>query len=143
MREHELEAPLETDGARDLAVAFAPPAPEQTAADKAMANANNPLANMKAFNIQNYYYSELYGTDADANTAWLRYAQPFGKWLMRASLPLPTSADQPGVDSVSGIGDFHVFFAYLLSDPSSPEQFGIGQPKLQFFAALNMQFLGK
>jgi hypothetical protein len=93
---------------------------------KALANANNPLANMVAFNIQNYYYASLYGTDETANTAWLRYAQPFGKWLMRASLPIATVPAGIGQDPVSGIGDFNVFFAYLLSDPSSPKQYGIG-----------------
>ena len=93
---------------------------------KALANANNPLANMVAFNIQNYYYAKLYGTDETANTAWLRYAQPFGKWLMRASLPIQTVPTGAGQDPVSGLGDFNVFFAYLLSDPSSPKQFGVG-----------------
>jgi len=96
------------------------------AADKAAANANNPLANMIAFNIQNYYVAELYGTDESSNTAWLRYAQPFGRWLMRASLPISTVPVGGGQDPVSGLGDFNVFFAYLLSDPSSPKQFGIG-----------------
>jgi len=70
--------------------------------------------------------AELYGTDESANTAWLRYAQPFGKWLMRASLPISTVPVGGGQDPVSGLGDFNVFFAYLLSDPSSPKQFGIG-----------------
>jgi hypothetical protein len=96
------------------------------AAAKAAANANNPLANMVAFNIQNYYYADLYGTDDSANTAWLRYAQPFGRWLMRASLPISTVPAAGSQDPVSGLGDFNVFLAYLLSDPSSPKQFGIG-----------------
>ena len=71
-------------------LAATPVLAQESAADKTMANANNPLANMVAFNVQNYHYSELYGTDESANTAWLRYAQPFGKWLMRASLPIST-----------------------------------------------------
>lgn len=57
---------------------------------KMLAAANNPLANMTAFNIQNYYYADLYGTDDSANTAWLRFVKPFGKWLFRASLPIST-----------------------------------------------------
>ena len=101
-------------------------AQDSDAEAKALANANNPLANMVAFNIQNYYYAELYGTDETANTAWLRYAQPFGRWLMRASLPIATVPVGVGQDPVSGIGDFNVFLAYLLSDPSSPKQYGIG-----------------
>jgi len=113
-----------------VVITFAFPAAAQEAdadaAAKALANANNPLANMVAFNIQNYYYAKLYGTDETANTAWLRYAQPFGKWLMRASLPIQTVPTGAGQDPVSGLGDFNVFFAYLLSDSSSPKQFGVG-----------------
>jgi len=41
------------------------------------AQANNPLANMTAFNIQNYYIGDVTGTDEDANQAWLRFAKPF------------------------------------------------------------------
>ena len=98
----------------------------QAEKDAQAANANNPLADMVAFNIQNYYSAELYGTDETANTAWLRYVQPFGKVLMRASLPIRTVPVGGGQDPVSGLGDFNVFFAYLLSDPSSPKQFGVG-----------------
>ncbi|HEY9114890.1 MAG TPA: hypothetical protein VIN10_09315, partial [Bacteroidales bacterium] len=45
------------------------------------AQANNPLANMTAFNIQNYYTSKLTSAPADAymNTGWLRFAKPFAK----------------------------------------------------------------
>ncbi len=112
-----------------LVLAALPAATQETDADaaaKALANANNPLADMVAFNIQNYYYSALYGTDETANTAWLRYAQPFGKWLMRASLPIMTVPSPTDADQTSGLGDANVFFAYLLSDSSSPKQFGIG-----------------
>jgi len=105
------------------APAIAQPSDAET---KALANANNPLANMVALNIQNYYYASLYGTDETANTAWLRYAQPFGKWLMRASLPMSTVPTGDDRDPISGIGDLNVFFAYLLSDPSSPKQYGVG-----------------
>jgi hypothetical protein len=45
---------------------------------------------------------------------------------MRASLPFATVPTGAGSDPVSGLGDFNVFFAYLLSDPSSPKQFGVG-----------------
>jgi len=93
---------------------------------KVLANANNPLANMVAFNIQNYYYSSLYGTDDSSNTAWLRYVQPFGRWLLRASLPISTVPVPNSPDPESGLGDFNAFLAYLISDPSSPVQFGVG-----------------
>ncbi|MBW3136221.1 hypothetical protein KZC32_14165, partial [Salmonella enterica subsp. enterica serovar Javiana] len=34
------------------------------------AQANNPLANMTAFNMQNYYIGDVSGTDKDANQFW-------------------------------------------------------------------------
>ena len=109
---------------------FAAPvlADEPTAEEQAkmLAQANNPLANMTAFNIQNYYYAELYGTDDSANTAWLRFVKPFGRWLMRASLPIATAPTPDSADPVSGLGDLNVFLAYLLSDPSAPAQYGVG-----------------
>ncbi len=44
------------------------------------AQANNPLANFTAFNLHNYYISQLSGpTDTTANNFVLRYAKPFGK----------------------------------------------------------------
>jgi hypothetical protein len=73
------------------------------------AQANNPLADFRAFNLHNYYIPELSGDiDSTSNNFVLRYAQPFGKWLMRASLPflrVPT-----GVTSTeSGVGPQLVF----------------------------------
>jgi hypothetical protein len=52
------------------------------------AQANNPLANFTAVNLQNYYIGELTDPDKDANQFWLRYAQPFSvgetNWIFRA-----------------------------------------------------------
>jgi hypothetical protein len=68
----------------------------------AVAQANNPLANMTAFNLQNYYIGKLTGSDESANQFWLRYAKPFslgdGDWLMRASLPINTYPTPPNGD---------------------------------------------
>ena len=51
--------------------------------------ANNPLAKFQAFIFHNYYVPALSELDGqNANTFWMRYAQPFGKWLFRASLPV-------------------------------------------------------
>jgi hypothetical protein len=108
-----------------VAAADAPAPPAAAGADAALANANNPLANMTAFNVQNYWLSSLYDTDATASTAWLRFAKPIGRVLVRASLPLNTIS-VPGAGTTSGVGDFNVFGAYLLSDPASPQQFGVG-----------------
>lgn len=89
-----------------------------------LAKANNPLADIRAFNLQNYYVPKLAGLDGEtANNFWLRYAMPTGRILWRASLPLKTvpSADLP----LSGIGDADLFGAYLaVQDPEFT--FGVG-----------------
>jgi len=100
-----------------------------------VANANNPLASMKAFNVHNYYTPSLSGVDGTANTFWFRYAQPVGRFLVRLSVPLPTvplgGAAPPTVpadptsDSVSGVGDLNIFAAYLaVSEPAKTFGFG-------------------
>ena len=106
---------------------------EQAASGDA-AQANNPLADIRAFNVQNYYIPELSGgVDSTANNFVLRYAQPFGNWLMRASLPflrVPTGPDA----TESGVGDLDVFFAYLFDTGNPARSFGVG-PQLVFDTA--------
>lgn len=93
--------------------------------NNAVEQANNPLANIKSLNLHNYYISSLYGAeDASANQTYIRYAQPIGRVLMRASLPIATSSI--GDNYNSGLGDTQIFGAYLFSDPSSSTQFGAG-----------------
>ncbi len=84
--------------------------------DNAAAQANNPLANMTAFNIQDYYVPKLTNTSSDAylNTAWLRLAKPFadGRLLLRVSTPLPTVGSPAAgdvVSSTSGLSDINAF----------------------------------
>ena len=103
------------------------PAQVQRAADPAdaAAQANNPLADLVAFNIQNYFIAELSGTDRNANQAWLRYAQPFGNWLFRGSLPLSRLPDSP-TTSESGIGDANAFLAYLFDTGNPAVSLGAG-----------------
>jgi hypothetical protein len=102
------------------------PATAQEPTAEELAKANNPLANMKAFNVQNYFIPSLTGApDATANTFWFRYAQPIGRMLIRVSLPLPTVPVPDQADSVSGVGDFNIFAAYsVIQKPSTT--FGIG-----------------
>ena len=57
-----------------------------------LAKANNPLADMVAFNVQNYYTPKFNGSDMSMNTTWFRFAAPTGNILWRASLPLQTSS---------------------------------------------------
>ncbi len=90
------------------------------------AEANNPLAKFQAFNVHNYYVPALSELDGqNANTFWLRYAQPFGKWLFRASLP---ASRVPMGDSktMSGLGDFNAFAAYLFDTGDPAVSFGVG-----------------
>jgi hypothetical protein len=93
------------------------------------AQANNPLANMVAFNVQNYIIGELTESDRSANQLWLRYAQPFSladtNWLMRASLPINTFPTGPAKDE-TGLGDFNIFAAYLFDMPNPELSVGLG-----------------
>ena len=97
----------------------------------AAAQANNPLANMKALNFQNYYTPKLTGSSYTANTLWARYAQPISvgdtNWLIRASLPLNTIPDfANNGKKTTGIGDFNVFAAYLMDVGDPAISFGVG-----------------
>ena len=90
------------------------------------AQANNPLADFRAFNVQNYYVPELSELDdQNANAFWLRYAQPFGKWLFRGSLPINRVPNGQGT-TTSGLGDLNAFFAYLIDTGNPAKSFGIG-----------------
>ncbi len=94
------------------------------------AQANNPLANMTAFNIQNYYIGDVSESDKTANQAWLRFAKPFdvadSKWLMRASLPINTFPTPPNGHKETAIGDLNVFAAYLIDVGNPAVSFGVG-----------------
>jgi hypothetical protein len=108
-----------------LALPSVPQADEGTS-ENDLKQANNPLANMKALNFQNYYVPNLYGLpDETSNTFWFRYAQPVGRVLVRASLPLSTVPTGQG-DPTSGLGDFNIFGAYLLAPATAPTQYGVG-----------------
>ena len=91
-----------------------------------MKQANNPLASVTAFNVQNYYIPKLTDLpDETANTAWLRYVAPIGRWLFRASLPIST-VPIPGTESESGLGDLNAFAAYIATPPTSTRMIGVG-----------------
>jgi hypothetical protein len=96
----------------------------------AMAQANNPLANMKAFNIHNYYMGELTDSSYTANQMILRYAQPIElgntNWLLRASLPIKSSPVLDNGDKKHGLGDFNIFAAYLMDVGNPAVSFGVG-----------------
>jgi hypothetical protein len=106
----------------------------------AAAQANNPLANITAFNIQNYYIGELTDSDKSANQGWLRYATPFSvsdtNWLLRASLPINSFPTPPGGNTNTGLGDLNTFAAYLIDIGNPAVSFGFG-PQLTAPTATN------
>lgn len=59
------------------------------------------------------------------NSMWFRYAQPVGRVLLRASLPVNTLPMSDGKYE-SGLGDFNMLAAYLFTKPTSANQMGIG-----------------
>lgn len=101
-------------------------AAEDTTAAPSASDANNPLAQFTAFNVHNYYIPSLSELDdQNANTFWVRYAQPFGKWLFRASLPASRVPTGEG-ETNSGLGDFNVFAAYLFDTGDPALSVGLG-----------------
>jgi hypothetical protein len=105
---------------------------QQGASEEEIKRANNPLANSKAFNFQNYYVPSIYeSADFKANTFLMRYSQPFagGKILMRATLPfvtVPTGFDSQGAKYSSGMGDLNFFATYTFSKPGAKTLLGVG-----------------
>lgn len=90
-----------------------------------LAQANNPLANMRALNFQNYYYPDISGFNQTGDTFWIRYAQPVNKFLVRASMPFTS---YPVTQSIkkTGSSDFNIFAAYTMDTGNSAVSAGIG-----------------
>ncbi len=96
----------------------------------AAAQANNPLADIRAFNIQNYYIGDFTGLDDETGNQFvLRYAQPVSlgnsDWLIRASLPFNSFPTGTGSNE-SGVGDFDIFAAYQFDTGNPATSFAIG-----------------
>src|SRR5262245_39219569 len=81
--------------------------------NETMKRANDPMASVKALNLQNYIVSSIYGSDVQQNQLLLRYAQPVGRFLFRGTLPFVTIS-QPMVAPTFGLGDFNLFAIYTL-----------------------------
>ena len=95
------------------------PSPEE------LAKANNPLADANALNFQNYYGSSLYGlTDQTNDSFLLRPVIVSGQQIIRMTLPVNTVPSNS--TSVSGLGDFNVFDAFVLSPKGATMQYGVG-----------------
>lgn len=92
--------------------------------------ANNPLANMTAFSIHNYYIGDVTESSKSANQSWVRYAQPFSlgesRWLLRASLPVNTFPTPPNGAYKTGLGDLNLFASWLIDTGHPTMSFGFG-----------------
>lgn len=92
--------------------------------------ANNPLADLMAVSLHNYYFPKLNGIpDESANTFWLRLVTPFWRIIPRVSLPVqvvPATNPTTSVSKVTGIGDLNVFATFIVTPDESPAMFGIG-----------------
>jgi hypothetical protein len=107
-----------------LALCVSVTAHGQTAAE--VAKSNNPLAPMSAVNLHDYSMPTLYGVpDQSANAMMVRGVFATKRMILRATLPLSTVPSGSG-DAVSGLGDFNVFDAFLLTSSESKTQFGVG-----------------
>lgn len=105
-----------------------------------LAKANNPLADLKAVNIQYYFRPSLNEvTGGSANTTWMRFALPTGRVLWRLSVPLETRHINNSTtnSSKSGLGDIDLFAAYL-AVMKPKVTFGIG-PSAAFNTASDLE----
>ena len=93
---------------------------------KEIAESNNPLSNLNAFDFQNYYVPSIYGLpDKTANTMNLRGIQVSGRHIIRGTMPVVSQPNAAGVDR-SGLGDFSVFDAIKLTPDGAPLEFAVG-----------------
>ena len=91
--------------------------------------ANNPLHPAVGVNLQDAYTGRFYGLgDRDANSFLLRGTLPhrlFGTpQLLRATLPVVTTADVPPSGRRTGLGDLNLFDLFLFRH--GPLEFGFG-----------------
>ena len=105
-----------------LVVGMSSPAWAQSADE--VARANNPLAPITAINLQNYSIPSIYGVDdPQANALLLRPVIATERLIFRGTLPVSTVPTSDG--SVSGLGDFSAFLAFLLPSRGA-WQLGVG-----------------
>ena len=92
--------------------------------------ANNPLADMIAFSLQNYYFPRLNGIpDESANTFWIRLVTPFWRVIPRVSLPIqvvPAPNPTATVAKVTGVGDLNIFATFVVTPDDLEVMVGVG-----------------
>ena len=96
-------------------------APRQAVSAQDIAKANNPLADMNAVNLQDYYVPSFTSSPTSKlNTLNVRGVVVTGRQVIRATLPVVANG------TASGLGDLNVFDAFLLTSRESSTQFGVG-----------------
>ena len=99
--------------------------PQQGVSDEELKKANDPMAHTKAINLHHYILSSLYGLPHEAvSQTILRYSQPAGNFLIRASMPFVVSSS-PGKGPTTGFSDASLFAIYTFPSTSG-NKFGIG-----------------
>jgi hypothetical protein len=111
---------LATIGLMALACGAAPADAQQVSA-QALAQANNPLADLNAVNLQDYYVPSFTSSPTSkANTLNVRGVVVTGRQVIRATLPIIANG------TAAGLGDLNVFDAFLLTRSGARTQFGLG-----------------
>jgi len=96
-----------------------------------VAQSNNPLAPLSGVNVNEYYASSLYGSDAVANTLNLQTVliprqRHFKLYhLLRTTLPVLTVPDGQG-SYASGLGDLVIQDAFRFSKDGAKTEWGVG-----------------
>lgn len=102
--------------------------------DEEIRKANDPLADLNAFNLQDSYAPSLLGVpDGTINTLFLRGVLVTGRHLVRATVPITTVSGVYG-ESVSGLGDINIFDSIVLTGSGARTKLALG-PMLVFDSA--------
>ena len=118
-------AAQEPPGAPAPAAPPAAPGHGQLTAEQ-LAKANNPLSEMNALNLHEYWTPSIRGVpDETSNTFDLRGVVVAGRQIIRATVPLVTAPVGSG-SYASGLGDISIFDAILVNGEASKTQLGVG-----------------
>lgn len=100
--------------------------PAEQMSEAEIQKANDPLANLNAFNIQDSYAPSLLGVpDGTINTFYLRGVLVKGRQLIRATIPFTTISGVYG-ESVSGLGDINIFDSIVLTGEGAATKLALG-----------------
>jgi hypothetical protein len=99
------------------------PGPVLAQSAEEMNKSNNPLTPSPAFNLQNIYAPDIYGSDKYTNDFLMRGVLPLGPvgpvpvpQLIRGTVPISTRPDPSG-GYTTGLGDINVFDIFLFKGP--------------------------